>query len=90
MVLKQNLFILGSEGVIGSKITSYFENEYNIFKYDYSLGHDFTNEQKQMYDNGFSRGLKKGVFSTTWSNYPEVYYFCIGCLTLVILGSIII
>ena len=45
MVLKQNLFILGSEGVIGSKITPYFENEYNIFKYDYSLGHDFTDVQ---------------------------------------------
>ena len=61
--------------------------KYKYFKSEY---HDFTNEQKQMYDNGFSRGLKKGVFSTTWSNYPEVYYFCIGCLTLVILGSIII
>ena len=36
---------LRKRGVIGSKITPYFENEYNIFKYDYSLGHDFTDVQ---------------------------------------------
>ena len=65
-------------------------NEDFKLKYFKSEYHDFTNEQKQMYDNGFSRGLKKGVFSSLWSYYPEVYHFCIGCLTLVILGGIII
>ena len=65
-------------------------NEDFKLKYFKSEYHDFTNEQKQMYDNGFSRGLKIGVFSSLWFYFPEVYHFCIGCLTLVILGGIII
>ena len=33
---------MGSEGVIGSKISSAFEDDFNVFKFDYQLGHDFT------------------------------------------------
>ena len=40
--MKKNIFIFGSEGVIGSKISSAFEDDFNVHKFDYILGHDFT------------------------------------------------
>ena len=43
--MKKNIFIMGSEGVIGSKISSAFEDDFNVFKFDYQLGHDFTKEE---------------------------------------------
>jgi len=43
--MKKNIFIMGSEGVIGSKISKQFESIYNVYKYDYVLGDDFTSSE---------------------------------------------
>jgi len=57
--MKKNIFIMGSEGVIGSKISSAFEDDFNVFKFDYQLGHDFTKEEvlRDIFESNTCYGL---------------------------------
>ena len=50
---------MGSEGVIGSKISSAFEDDFNVFKFDYQLGHDFTKEEvlRDIFESNTCYGL---------------------------------
>ena len=57
--MKKNIFIMGSEGVIGSKISSAFEGDFNVFKFDYQLGNDFTKEEvlRDIFESNTCYGL---------------------------------
>ena len=57
--MKKNIFIMGSEGVIGSKISAAFEDEFNVLRFDYQLGHDFTNKKvlKDIFESNNCYGL---------------------------------
>ena len=52
---------MGSEGVIGSKISPFFEEEYNVFKFDYNLGHDFT--ENSILENIFKENKCYGLIN---------------------------
>ena len=45
---EENIFIMGSEGVIDLRFFR-FEDDFNVFKFDYQLGHDFTKEEALRY-----------------------------------------
>ena len=41
----KTITITGSEGLIGSKLSAYFEKRYKVHRLDLKLGHDLTNEK---------------------------------------------
>ena len=65
--MKKNIFIMGSEGVIGSKISSAFEDDFNVFKFDYQLGHDFTKEEVLKCQDGYDG-------PNYWELFAQFYY----------------
>lgn len=44
LLSKMNIIVTGSEGLIGTQICNFLENNHKILKLDLQLGHDLTNE----------------------------------------------
>lgn len=42
---KASIIITGSKGLIGTELTKFLADNYNIIELDYQLGHDLTNEK---------------------------------------------
>jgi NAD(P)-dependent dehydrogenase (short-subunit alcohol dehydrogenase family) len=43
-IMKKNMIITGSEGIVGSAITPYMAKSYDVQNLSHRFGHDFTNE----------------------------------------------